>query len=242
MKKFLIISILIHLAGFTLAALYLDDFVNWSAGKKAGTVMLVELSPVTVSKDLALATPQQKSPAPPKSKKIVKLQVPDKDAEEMLEQEKIKEEAKPQELKTKEPKQQETKQTQVKSTPSIGKEETTMAALSKQKEGITQKPSDLEGASRTPYDTSSIYSIILAQIERNKYYPIMARKRGIEGTTKVTFKIKKDGSVAVVKITKPSGAKILDDAAVDTIRKASPFPYVPNPITVPITFNLRDQI
>ncbi len=234
MKKFLLISFLIHLTGFILAGLYFESFVKWSAGEKAGQLMLVELSPVTV-------LPSQPAPSYPKSKeesnkeplKTPILEVPDEESDKTLEKEKE---------KTKQETQIEMKEKQIlESTAYKGEGKTTMVALSNQKEGISRENSKLKGSSSIPSDQLSIYSIILAQIERHKYYPTVAKKRGIEGITKVTFKIAEDGSVAALKISKPSGVIILDKAAEDTVRQASPFPYIPNPITVPISFSLRDE-
>lgn len=66
------------------------------------------------------------------------------------------------------------------------------------------------------------------KIERvgNLNYPAEAKGR-IYGSLVVTVEIKADGSLASVEITRPSGQKVLDDAARRIVRLASPFAAFP---------------
>ena len=86
------------------------------------------------------------------------------------------------------------------------------------------------------------YRAIRSSLERAKSYPLLARKRGMEGTVLVSFTIDKKGSAQDVKIMKSSGYEILDEEVRKMLRKASPFPDLKGEIKIPITFKLGDSI
>jgi TonB family protein len=83
---------------------------------------------------------------------------------------------------------------------------------------------------------------IRSSIERAKNYPILARKRGIEGTVTVSFKIDARGSPQDVKIVRSSGYQILDEEVPKMLRKASPFPELSGDIVIPVIFRLKKSI
>ena len=62
----------------------------------------------------------------------------------------------------------------------------------------------------------------------NLNYPTEARNRGIEGSLQMLVTLAADGSVKQLEILKSSGYSILDDAAITTVRTASPFEPFPN--------------
>jgi len=68
---------------------------------------------------------------------------------------------------------------------------------------------------------------VKAKIERNKKYPQVARRKEIEGVVRVQFCISNDGRLKNVEIAASSGCKILDDEAVMSVKKASPFLCIP---------------
>jgi len=68
---------------------------------------------------------------------------------------------------------------------------------------------------------------LFATIERNKQYPPVARRRGIQGAVGIGFTIHRDGSADGVSVTKPSGYGMLDEAAVETIHRAGKLPPPP---------------
>ncbi len=74
---------------------------------------------------------------------------------------------------------------------------------------------------------NSYLSLIRKKIEKNKKYPIIARKMGIEGVTNIEFTIRKGGLISNLKILKSSGSSILDNAAINAIKLTSPFPQIP---------------
>lgn len=86
--------------------------------------------------------------------------------------------------------------------------------------------------------SDKILAVIRAKIESKKEYPRPAKKMGIEGKPSVQFEIETDGSLKYVKLMNSCGETILDSAAVDTVKRAAPFPYYPKPISLRIRFDL----
>lgn len=92
----------------------------------------------------------------------------------------------------------------------------------------------------------SYLSALVRQINRKKYYPRSARRQGEEGRVLVSFVIRKDGQLADLIVLQSSGSRRLDEAALKTLRRVTPFHPIPDvldrdqwPITVPIAFSLR---
>ena len=69
---------------------------------------------------------------------------------------------------------------------------------------------------------------ILMRIEKAKYYPSVARKRGMTGTITCKFSIFPDGSVKDISLVKSSKYKLLNKAAFEAIKKGSPYPDFPS--------------
>jgi protein TonB len=67
-------------------------------------------------------------------------------------------------------------------------------------------------------------ALVMALLEKNKIYPLAARKRGIEGDIRAVFTIRRDGSVSDMRLADKDGHRFLAQAAFETIRSASPFP------------------
>lgn len=86
-------------------------------------------------------------------------------------------------------------------------------------------------------------SLILAQIrgriERAKRYPLLARKSGISGKSLIHFRIDEKGQPQEVVLKTSSGSPILDEEALTTIRRASPFPVYENPLELWIRFEIE---
>ena len=84
------------------------------------------------------------------------------------------------------------------------------------------------------------YEMVRLKIERCKRYPDAARKRHMEGRTKVRFVITPDGQLSSVKIVKGARHGILNTAAMNAVKAAAPFPRPPvnlfkGPLHVEIT-------
>ena len=93
---------------------------------------------------------------------------------------------------------------------------------------------------------SSYQALVLAHLQRHRVYPAAARERGITGVAAVRFALAANGSVISAGLARSSGESILDSAAVDMVRRASPFPPFPPGLSrarldfaAPVRFDLR---
>ena len=78
------------------------------------------------------------------------------------------------------------------------------------------------------FDTARDYfDLIRLRIEQKKRYPGPAKERNQEGRTTVRFVISKEGRPQGVRIHKSSNNRLLDQAALQAIRDAGPFPVPP---------------
>jgi protein TonB len=87
---------------------------------------------------------------------------------------------------------------------------------------------------------------LAAQINRRKFYPRASRRLGEEGQVVVHFVIQRNGELTDLRVTESSGSSRLDEAALKTVRRVTPFKPIPAglateqwPISVPISFSLR---
>jgi protein TonB len=69
-----------------------------------------------------------------------------------------------------------------------------------------------------------------SKIERigNLNYPEEAKRRGISGSLQLDVAINADGSLNSITLLRPSGSKILDDAAIRIVKLAAPFAQFPD--------------
>ena len=65
------------------------------------------------------------------------------------------------------------------------------------------------------------------RIQEARGYPEEARREGTQGVVGVAFTILPDGSVAYAGVANSSGFATLDEEAVNTVKRASPFPRFP---------------
>lgn len=84
------------------------------------------------------------------------------------------------------------------------------------------------------------------QIAFAKIYPDFARKMGYQGKALVAFKIDRDGNVLSLAVSQSSGNEILDEAALEAVKEAGPYPPIPKELNksslklkIPITYALR---
>jgi protein TonB len=87
---------------------------------------------------------------------------------------------------------------------------------------------------------------IFAQIQRHKAYPATARARREKGVVQLAFSIDRHGRVVSSRVAAASGFAALDQAALETVQKAQPFPSPPAAMagdvfsfTVPVAFSIR---
>lgn len=84
---------------------------------------------------------------------------------------------------------------------------------------------------------------VASRLRRALRYPAEARRQRLRGEVHVSFTVAGNGSVSAVSVARSSGSPVLDQAAVETVRRAAPFPAIPPearrsnwPFTVPLAF------
>lgn len=87
---------------------------------------------------------------------------------------------------------------------------------------------------------------VIALIQKIKRYPESARRNNWEGTAKVEFVLSGDGKVNSVNIITSSGYTVLDEEAIEMVKRAVPFPQIPGELGIlelklllPIVFRLE---
>ncbi|PVB62397.1 energy transducer TonB [Labrenzia sp. 011] len=80
--------------------------------------------------------------------------------------------------------------------------------------------------------TSNYKGKILAKLRRAKRYPRQARRENLSGTVQVAFTISRSGAVSGIRVVRSSGQPVLDQAALDMVRRAAPMPKFPAGMTV----------
>lgn len=92
---------------------------------------------------------------------------------------------------------------------------------------------------------SAYGSMLSRAIAKHKFYPKIAERRGWEGTALLDLKIDSQGNVLSATVRDSSGYDVLDNRALEMVKKASPFPAPPKElqgrtfnITVPVAFKL----
>jgi protein TonB len=88
-------------------------------------------------------------------------------------------------------------------------------------------------------DLSDRLAQIRAKIQQSLVYPPMAKLKGIEGTATIRFDVDGSGNPKSVKVSSSSGFDILDQAAVQTVKAAAPYPLVEPTVKVPVVFELH---
>ncbi|RJQ49450.1 MAG: energy transducer TonB [Nitrospiraceae bacterium] len=105
--------------------------------------------------------------------------------------------------------------------------------------GVSQEkvpPAGTAGGVLSP----DILMLIGGAIEKAKTYPPIARKRGMEGTVFVSFKIGSDGIPHDLIVLKSSGFEVLDTATLDAIKRAAPYPNIQSRVEVPVAYRLKE--
>jgi TonB family protein len=107
------------------------------------------------------------------------------------------------------------------------------------------KPPGVEDGSGGFGSKSNYLDMVRFKIENQKKYPYSAQQRQIQGQVTVEFEISLDGKITEPSVSKSSGYPSLDTAAIDAVKKASPFASPPRRffndaihINLPIRFEL----
>lgn len=91
---------------------------------------------------------------------------------------------------------------------------------------IEPTPSQLETA---PNATAiKFQQALLRHVARYQHYPNGARPGRLHGSVETLFSMRRDGTIVGVWVKASSGQAVLDNAAMDTIRRAQPLPSIPS--------------
>jgi protein TonB len=101
-------------------------------------------------------------------------------------------------------------------------------------------------ASSAAFGQPDYLALVMRRLEEKKIYPLAVRKRGIEGDVTLDFTIGRNGEVDGVALA-ASDHRFLAQAAVETVRSASPFPALSGmnrqeyPVRVTIRYRLEEE-
>lgn len=79
---------------------------------------------------------------------------------------------------------------------------------------------------------------IWKKVNAAKFYPSIAKHQHLEGTPRISFEIGTAGQVVNATVVTSSGSALLDDAALETVRRAAPLPHYASPITIALRYSL----
>ena len=105
----------------------------------------------------------------------------------------------------------------------------------KSKTKVRKSQASSKQSKSTPAQRNKFWSALRAKIDRNKFYPRIAKKRRMEGSVKVRFTILSSGKVGNISVT---GPKVFYNSARNAVKKAFPINARKSPISLPTTINL----
>ena len=123
--------------------------------------------------------------------------------------------------------------------------ETNFAALPR--ELPQNPPADRESPN---VDLNSLRGLFTGKVRQRianaKYYPRIARRRGMEGQPIIAFTLDRQGRLTKVDLARTSGYQLLDRAALEAVHQAAPYPKIPASLKMdsfqfklPISFILK---
>jgi TonB family protein len=91
------------------------------------------------------------------------------------------------------------------------------------------------GATDTASQASDFRDMLLRHISTFRRYPSAGLSARLSGTVHVAFTINRSGALLAVWLQQTSGSDVLDTEAIETIRRAQPFPAIPSDLPDPLT-------
>jgi len=88
-------------------------------------------------------------------------------------------------------------------------------------------------------------ALVRRRIQESLRYPMTARRRGLSGSVHVEITVAPNGTIAAVSVVGSSSHPLLDEAAVDAVRRLPPMPFPPGVtprslrVRLPVVFELR---
>ncbi|MGE4267298.1 MAG: TonB family protein [Deferribacterales bacterium] len=99
-----------------------------------------------------------------------------------------------------------------------------------------------QAAAKPSFDYSAYQSTLSSRLEKNKTYPMMARRRGMEGIVKMKLVISPSGALLNSEIVSSSGYDILDSEAMKLVRSVFPIKHNADKqisVVVPVMYKLQ---
>jgi periplasmic protein TonB len=99
------------------------------------------------------------------------------------------------------------------------------------------------GGDAAEYD--GYYALVRRRVLESLTYPLAARRWSLTGTVELDLEIQPTGVISRVEVVASSSHRVLDDAAVDTVRRVGRVPFPPNVrprplrMQLPVVFVLR---
>ena len=114
----------------------------------------------------------------------------------------------------------------IKTSMSSAESRATFAALPRE---LTRNPSDSRNSSGT--DLNALRGLFTGKVRQRianaKHYPRTARRRGMEGQPVIAFSLNRQGRLMKVNLAQTSGYQLLDQAALEAVQQAAPYPEIP---------------
>ncbi|OBZ92502.1 energy transducer TonB [Pararhizobium polonicum] len=104
-----------------------------------------------------------------------------------------------------------------------GQEDGVEGAVASNAQGNKGKVSQAEGDAAA----SNYKGKLRSKVSRHFRYPRSANRAGVKGVVMVGFTVSSSGEVSGIGIVSGSGSSVLDEAALNAVRKAQPFPKFP---------------
>jgi len=101
-----------------------------------------------------------------------------------------------------------------------------------------------DGDGRLLAEYDQFYALIRRHIQQALFYPASARRRELTGTVLLEIVLRSDGGIGRVEVLRSSSHQMLDDAAVETVKRAAPFSFLSAlpardlVVRIPIVFEL----
>jgi TonB family protein len=93
------------------------------------------------------------------------------------------------------------------------------------------RQSILEEGEAQNADPNALRGLFIGQVRQRvanaKYYPRIARRRGMEGQPVIAFTLNKNGRLMKVDLARTSGYQLLDQAALEAVQQGAPYPEIP---------------
>lgn len=95
--------------------------------------------------------------------------------------------------------------------------------------------------------TAEYAALLKSWLQGHMHYPHEARLKGQQGTVVVTVVMTRDGRIESKELERSSGFRVLDQEALEMVRRAAPLPPLPPEMTelklairIPVRFNIKD--